>query len=483
MRPTPPSERDPPAGQRHDASRATPRVAAICSRRATEVHPGSAGRPLRRKARGSRVARARPGRGSDAERCRQGDQCEDGSAGGRAAGGLRAAFSNWRTSWADTDRIADCLERAAGPGAECPDGLPIRRFCFARGSGAREAEGSKALPPAPGCACWGAVFGGWGGSCRMRKPWIVGMLAGLVLLAACGDPSSGPEAAPARPLGTQLLVDPASAPGGRRRSGNRRTEVRLPGRGPWAPREAPHRALPRRLPRHGEPEGARQGSCATESGRATPAPPTRAPPSATTWRARARTRSSRRRTRPPRWCVRCGRTSWCCSSGATRGTTRRAWTASPTTSARDKYFARYTADARRLTDQIAGAAGGDAAKIVWVLQGPDPMTPDRVRRVNAVYERQADASGDLLADAGKAVSPASARYTWAQYLPCTAYEREHAAYCTQPGSGRTALHRDDDYLHFCLAPTTSTPKPCPVRSPGILRITRAITQVVASELN
>jgi hypothetical protein len=145
--------------------------------------------------------------------------------------------------------------------------------------------------------------------------------------------------------------------------------------------------------------------------------------------------------------------------------------------ARDRYFARYTADAGRLTEQIAGAA--NEVRIVWVLQGPDPITPDRVRRVNTVYERQARASGDLLADAGKAVSPAAGRYTWTQYLPCTAYEREHGPYCTQPGSGRTALHRDDDYLHFCLAPTTSTPRPCPVRSPGILRITRVISRAIS----
>lgn len=44
------------------------------------------------------------------------------------------------------------------------------------------------------------------------------------------------------------------------------------------------------------------------------------------------------------------------------------------------------------------------------------------------------------------------------------------------------LHRDDDYLHFCLAPTTSTPKPCPVRSPGIARITREITRVIADHV-
>ncbi|MFJ8937465.1 SGNH/GDSL hydrolase family protein [Streptomyces sp. NPDC102365] len=145
---------------------------------------------------------------------------------------------------------------------------------------------------------------------------------------------------------------------------------------------------------------------------------------------------------------------------------------------RDRYFARYSADAGRLTDQIAHAASG--TRIVWVLQGPDPITPDRVRRVNAVYERQARASGDLLADAGKAVSAASARYTWTQYLPCTAYERAHGPYCTRPGSRRTALHRDDDYLHFCLAPTTSTPSPCPVRSPGILRISRVISQTIGA---
>ena len=38
----------------------------------------------------------------------------------------------------------------------------------------------------------------------------------------------------------------------------------------------------------------------------------------------------------------------------------------------------------------------------------------------------------------------------------------------------------DDYLHFCLAPTTEKPGPCPVRSPGILRLTRAITHAVAA---
>jgi hypothetical protein len=143
-----------------------------------------------------------------------------------------------------------------------------------------------------------------------------------------------------------------------------------------------------------------------------------------------------------------------------------------------RYFSRYDADARRLTEQIAAAGGDDRPRIVWVSQGPDPITPERVRRVNALYEKRAAASGDLVADAGKAVSPATGRYAWTQYLPCTAYERGHPGLCTQPGRDRTALHRDDDYLHFCLAPTTSTPKPCPVRSPGILRIAREVTKTV-----
>ncbi|MFE1440275.1 SGNH/GDSL hydrolase family protein [Streptomyces sp. NPDC058739] len=146
---------------------------------------------------------------------------------------------------------------------------------------------------------------------------------------------------------------------------------------------------------------------------------------------------------------------------------------------RERYLERYTADARRLTEQIAAAGGARRPAIVWVLQGPDPMTPERVRLVNQVYEEQAAAAKDAVADAGRAVSPAADRYTWTQRLPCTAYERAHPGYCTEPGQGRTALHRDDDYLHFCLAPTTSTPKPCPVRSPGILRLAREITRAVA----
>ncbi len=133
---------------------------------------------------------------------------------------------------------------------------------------------------------------------------------------------------------------------------------------------------------------------------------------------------------------------------------------------RTRYAKRYEADAARLTGQIAEAGGAHRPRIVWVLQGPDPMAPERVRLVNGVYARLARARGDLVADAGRTVSAAGARYTWVRELPCTAHERAHPGYCTDPGRDRTALHREDDPLHFCLAPTTSTPRPCPVRSPA-----------------
>ncbi|MGP4046048.1 SGNH/GDSL hydrolase family protein [Streptomyces sp. 2A115] len=315
----------------------------------------------------------------------------------------------------------------------------------------------------------------------MRKPWIVGVVAGFLLLGACGDPASGPDAAPP-PVPSTARTSPSPSLTTHQRP------VATPGAGtetkPAAEIKAP--AEPPTVLYLGD-------SLAMENQKVLGgllrdelnARYTSAPYSGTTLcdylegtgekslvppkdKAAALVRSLR----PDFVVLQFWGNAWdytWCMDGITHD------------KARDEYFARYTADARKLTDQIAGAAGGaDRPKVVWVLQGPDPITPDRVRGVNAIYERQADASGDLLADAGKAVSPATARYTWAQYLPCTAYERDRAEDCTQPGRDRTALHRDDDYLHFCLAPTTSKSRPCPVRSPGILRITREITQAVAS---
>ncbi|MFK8850921.1 SGNH/GDSL hydrolase family protein [Streptomyces sp. Ac-502] len=158
-----------------------------------------------------------------------------------------------------------------------------------------------------------------------------------------------------------------------------------------------------------------------------------------------------------------------CMAGATYGTAG--------------YYDRYEADARALTEEITAAAravGLARPKIVWASQAPDAFHPDRVRRVNAVYAGRAAASGDLYADAGRTLSPAGDRYRWTRQLPCDAYERAHPAYCTHPapGGGTTDLHRTDDALHFCLAPTTTTPRPCPVRSPGIDRFARAVTATV-----
>ncbi|MFC8200094.1 SGNH/GDSL hydrolase family protein [Streptomyces sp. NPDC060006] len=318
----------------------------------------------------------------------------------------------------------------------------------------------------------------------MSKPWIVVMLAVLLLLTACGDPSSAPDAAPtpASPgSGSTTHQRPAVTPGA--------------GTEPGKPTESKSGSPSEATADTGRPRPTvlyLGDSIATENQQVlggllreeAKARYTSVPYSGTTLcdylegtgedslvPPQDKAAALVRRLRPDFVVLQFWGNAWDytpCMDGVSY------------TTSRDRYFARYTADAARLTDQIAGAAGGGEARIVWVLQGPDAMTPDRVRRVNAVYERQAKASGDLLADAGKAVSPAAARYTWAQYLPCTAYEREHASYCTQPGSGRTALHRDDDFLHFCLAPTISKPRPCPVRSPGILRITKAISRAVVS---
>jgi hypothetical protein len=291
----------------------------------------------------------------------------------------------------------------------------------------------------------------------MRKPWIVGVLLTAVLLGACGDPVSGPEAA------APPDVPEASATTHQRAPASPGTSAKAPSvlyLGDSLAMEA-------------------QKVLGQELRRDLRATYTSAPYSGTTLCDYLEGTGKRslvpvadkaaalvRRLRPDFVVLQFWGNAWGytpCMDGIT-------YDASP-----EKYFERYAADMKRLADQI-GAAGD--ARIVWVSQGPDPITADRVRRVNALYEEQAAGSGGLVADAGKAVSAAGARYSWVQYLACTAYEHEHPGYCTQPDRDRTALHRDDDYLHFCLAPTTSTPKPCPVRSPGILRITLEITRAI-----
>lgn len=141
-----------------------------------------------------------------------------------------------------------------------------------------------------------------------------------------------------------------------------------------------------------------------------------------------------------------------------------------------QYYTRYAADAKALTEQIARAArtaGIPRPRIIWVLQGPDAFSTDRTRRVNDLYQDRASASGDTVADAGRAVSAPGERYQWRQRVPCAAGDRPQDC-----RNGRTTLHRDDDPLHFCLAPTTTKPRPCPADSPGIVRYTKEIASVV-----
>ncbi|MGI5451946.1 SGNH/GDSL hydrolase family protein [Streptomyces sp. CA-249302] len=303
----------------------------------------------------------------------------------------------------------------------------------------------------------------------MRTPWIVGvLLTGVLLLGACGDPSSGPESAPPSPA-----LPGASAT---------TTHQRAPASSPSVPAVGP-RVLYLGDSLAMEAQNVLGQQLRTDLN----ATYRSAPYSGTTLcdylegtgakslvpdadKAAALVRSLH----PDYVVLQFWGNAWgytWCMDGITYNASQQ------------RYFTRYKADLARLAEQIADAGGGKRPKIVWVLQGPDPITPDRVRRVNEMYEQQAAASGDLVADAGATVSPAGARYTWTQYLPCTSYEHEHPDYCTQPSRDRTALHLDKDYLHFCLAPTTSTPKPCPARSPGILRIAREITGVIAKKFS
>lgn len=299
----------------------------------------------------------------------------------------------------------------------------------------------------------------------MRKPWIVGVVLAAVLLGACTDPASGPEVAPPTP----------SVPTTTRRQA------------PASPSSAPvMKSAPRVLYLGDSLAMESQNVLGRELRGQLDATYTSAPYSGTTpcdylegtkegslVPAADKAAVLVRALHPDFVVMQFWGNAWDytpCMDGITYDADR------------ETYFDRYTADVRKLTAQIATAGGAQRPTIVWVLQGPDPITPERVRNVNALYETQARSTGDIVADAGRTVSPADARYTWTQYLPCTAYERAHPDYCTQPGNGRTALHLDTDYLHFCLAPTTSTPRPCPVPSPGILRIAREITRVIGDRV-
>ncbi|MFH8490139.1 SGNH/GDSL hydrolase family protein [Streptomyces longisporoflavus] len=319
----------------------------------------------------------------------------------------------------------------------------------------------------------------------MRKPWVGGVLAAVLLLGACGDPESDGSAAPAPAPKAPSAATRAPAPSTSPSPSARQLS-------PSSPPSSTTRRRAVQKPRTKTPKVLYLGdSLAMENQTVLGdqlraelgARYTSAPYSGTTLcdyldgtgedslvpdkdKAAALVREQR----PDFVVLQFWGNAWGytpCMDGITYD------------KARQKYFDRYAADAKALASQIRGAGGSKPPRIVWVLQGPDPITPDRVRRVNGIYEAQARSTGGIVADAGRVVAPASGRHTWVEKLPCTSYERKHPAYCTEPGSGRTALHREDDYLHFCLAPTTAKSRPCPTRSPGIRRMAAEITRAVA----
>jgi hypothetical protein len=164
----------------------------------------------------------------------------------------------------------------------------------------------------------------------------------------------------------------------------------------------------------------------------------------------------------------------------------------------EEYYKTYKSDAYGADAQISRAAH-DAdlprPKIIWVLQGPDRLMPERVRRLNEdVYAPVAADGGGLLSDAGALVSMAAYpyddqprdRYAWTRFLPCTEIDHVYGMCAGRHRrSGLVRLHRDDDDVHFDLAPPaepgSSVPPSRP--SPGAVRFGYAVAQSITAYLD
>ncbi|GAA2942094.1 hypothetical protein GCM10011428_71070 [Streptomyces violaceus] len=221
----------------------------------------------------------------------------------------------------------------------------------------------------------------------MRGPWIVGVLLAGLLLGACGDPSSGPG------------TSPPSAP-----EVSTTTHQRAPvSPSPRAPAKAP-----RVLYLGDSLAMENQKVLGQELRRDLRAKYTSAPYSGTTLcdylegtaerslvPARDKAAALVRSLRPDfvvlQFWGNAWDFTWCMDKITYDGS-------------RERYFKRYEADARRLVEQITTAGGARRPRIVWVLQGPDPITPDRVRRVNGLYQRLAADSDDIVAGASASAS-------------------------------------------------------------------------------
>ncbi|SEG88974.1 hypothetical protein SAMN05444920_106349 [Nonomuraea solani] len=161
------------------------------------------------------------------------------------------------------------------------------------------------------------------------------------------------------------------------------------------------------------------------------------------------------------------------------------------------YFDHYYEAARRAVEQIkqgyAEYATGETTppKIMWVLQGPDKSDPNRALRLNRdVYQRLVNDLGEgHVIDAGREISMEvyfykhipKGRYTWTQYLPCNEEERLYDL-CTLPEAfgGVARIHPEKSEYPLCLAPEKSGH--CMVRSPGVIRYSRAIAEAVLRTL-
>jgi hypothetical protein len=144
------------------------------------------------------------------------------------------------------------------------------------------------------------------------------------------------------------------------------------------------------------------------------------------------------------------------------------------------FYDQCRADAARAVEVItvaAKTAGIDTPQICWVLQGPDRSDKEVPRQLNAIYASLAAETPLISAtiDAGHDVSMAAypelqvedARYTWTQYLPCSASETDTARFYLD---GQLDVYRgqntdDADCWH------------CNTASPG-LRIAAEVARVL-----
>lgn len=204
----------------------------------------------------------------------------------------------------------------------------------------------------------------------MRRPWIVGVLLAGLLLGACGDPASGPEQSPPDPALPTAAASPTTTT--RQRPAASPTAATTPTTADAAAKAPTVVYLGDSLAMESQ-KVLGQSLREQVNARYTSAP-TPAPPSATIWRTGERSlvppadkaAALVRSLRPDFVVLQFWGNSWGytpCMDGIT-------YDKEPAT-----YFKRYAADMRRLTEQIADAGGARRPRIIWVSQGPDPITP------------------------------------------------------------------------------------------------------------